>query len=337
MLIQLEKMSANNKHYECKGCRREVTNRQKSIQCNACFGWIHYKKCSSLTSSEFQEHDDNPKIIWKCSFCIIEKCKDCPKFINNKAPKIKCTCCKLWAHKSCAKISNDQYKDKSFLNNWICRDCLSENMAFSNLDNIQIKRELLSESGNNSNGVFRPFCNVCKKNNIHKKYAIPCRYCNCLIHKGCTQIPDIDINMHDKGNFMCFTCRCDAFSFTGIQNNELKELEFNSSCKYDYKSANDIINDIQLNINEIQFNENTEMADNDIDNNLVQPKNFKFYSTHTYNKMRENMHSNCTNTLSIFHTNIESLNKKFDDLQFFLDNCSHEFDIIMLTETWNDI
>ena len=53
--------------------------------------------------------------------------------------------------------------------------------------------------------------------------------------------------------------------------------------------------------------------------------------------MRKNMESNCTNTFSIFHSNIESLSKKFDDLQSFIDSCTHKFDIIMLTETWNDI
>lgn len=36
------------------------------------------------------------------------------------------------------------------------------------------------------------------------------------------------------------------------------------------------------------------------------------------------------------HTNIESLNANFDKLQYLLNDIDYQFDIIALTETWND-
>jgi len=227
-------------------------------------------------------------------------------------------------------------KNKQFVDNWICRGCISDNVPFSGLDNHQFKREFVKMHSNIQIHEFKRICNVCGKSNNHVKAAIPCKNCKCLIHKGCSKIPDIDINKEERNNFMCSKCRCDIFSFYEIEDSELKGYTFNSSCKYGNKSDHEIINEIQFD-DRIDFSDNAEMANIDIDNNLIQPKNFKYYSVHTYNKMRKNMESNSSNTFSIFHSNIESLSKKFDDLQAFIDNCTHKFDIIMLTETWNDV
>ena len=328
-------MSGNNNKFVCKGCKGGVSNRQKSIQCSACFIWFHFK-CTNLTDDQFQEHVINPKLIWKCNFCHKEKCKECHKCIINNDLKIKCNSCKLWSHKPCAKVTKEMIGSKQIRDNWICRSCIFDNVPFSGLDNNQIKREFIKITDNEKNTKYRRFCYVCEKTNNRVKLAVPCKYCNCLIHKGCTKIPNIDIDARERNNFICSRCRCDIFSFNEIDDSELKDFAFNSSCKYGNKSDNEIINNFQL-TDDIEFADNTVMANYDIDNNLIQPKNFKFYSVHTYNKLRKSMESNCTNTFSIFHSNIESLNKKFDDLQSFIDSCSHDFDIIMLTETWNDI
>ena len=136
---------AGNIKYECKGCKLSVTNRQKSIQCSACFIWFHFK-CTDLSDYQFQEHVKNPKLIWKCKFCHKEKCKDCQKFIiNNKnVIKLKCNSCKLWSHKQCAKVTVEMTKNKQFVDNWICRGCIFDNVPFSSLDNHQFKREFVN-------------------------------------------------------------------------------------------------------------------------------------------------------------------------------------------------
>ena len=43
---------------------------------------------------------------------------------------------------------------------------------------------------------------------------------------------------------------------------------------------------------------------------------------------------NDPNSFDILHLNIRSLNKNFDNFKTFLAECSHNFSIICLTETW---
>ena len=106
------------------------------------------------------------------------------------------------------------------------------------------------------NTKYKIFCYVCERTNNRVKLAVPCKYCNCLIHKGCTKIQNIDIDVRERNNFICSRCRCDIFSFNEIDDSELKDFAFKSCCKYGNKSDNEIINDFQL-TDDIEFADNT--------------------------------------------------------------------------------
>ena len=55
-------------------CTKSVYNNyQSSVQCTTCHGWVHHgnlRKCSSLTETEFEEHQINPEKPFECDNCI---------------------------------------------------------------------------------------------------------------------------------------------------------------------------------------------------------------------------------------------------------------------------
>ena len=61
----------------CPVCTKNVYNSyQSSVQCTFCHGWVHHSnllKCSGLTETEFNDHQNNPEKPYECDNCISVK------------------------------------------------------------------------------------------------------------------------------------------------------------------------------------------------------------------------------------------------------------------------
>ena len=78
-------------------------------------------------------------------------------------------------------------------------------------------------------------------------------------------------------------------------------------------------------ITEVSKFSNLQSADIDI--NMAFQTDCKYYSVNDTQKLNNNK------SLNIFHTNINSLEAKFDNLHEFISNTSTNFDILAITET----
>ena len=92
-------------------------------------------------------------------------------------------------------------------------------------------------------------------------------------------------------------------------------------------SENDNDNFVAQNINSSQPDLNLN-----IDNDPTQTSSSKYI---TENQFKDTVKNFSENTFSLFHLNIRSINKHFEELQLLLDNNTKQpFSIIGLTETW---
>ena len=71
------------------------------------------------------------------------------------------------------------------------------------------------------------------------------------------------------------------------------------------------------------------------DSHYIQNLNCDYYLEEKFIKEIED-YSTRGNHLSLFHLNIKSLSKHYDELQIFLKSLEHKFSIVGLTETWLD-
>ena len=74
---------------------------------------------------------------------------------------------------------------------------------------------------------------------------------------------------------------------------------------------------------------------NDIDKTCDTQVDFDYYEDHDFHKLIQKL-PRSNQYLSIYHSNIESLNGKFESLERSLVNIGLSFDVIALTEIWLD-
>ena len=55
--------------YPCTVCHREVLDNVKSIECDNCSSWTHYK-CSKLNNSVFEFMSKNESVCFHCFDCL---------------------------------------------------------------------------------------------------------------------------------------------------------------------------------------------------------------------------------------------------------------------------
>ena len=127
------------------------------------------------------------------------------------------------------------------------------------------------------------------------------------------------IELTDRLNLPCYT----------ISNEKLTSLSFNSNMKLVTN-----LNHIDLNTDMSQLNLADSKSDkcdffSDIDENINLDAAYKYYDTTDINNMTQSL--NLNNTLSILHTNIQSLNCNGEKLETLL-----HFDIVAVSETWKN-
>ena len=67
---------------ECKKCKKEVKEDQKSMNCNKCKFWLHLE-CTNLTTEEYQLlARGNEAILWLCQGCLKDEGEGNAQMVN---------------------------------------------------------------------------------------------------------------------------------------------------------------------------------------------------------------------------------------------------------------
>ena len=329
----------------CRKCWSKVGPRHKSICCDICNRWFHFR-CSKLKKEQFLEHVLNPNKTWRCCYCKVYRCKKCSLIINKKQNCICCDICDNWQHLKCTGLSLNKFKELGKTNDkWFCKSCFNETLPFSSLDNKQFSnlfqnKKISQQQSKTSVDQYIRFCNICKKHNNLPGKAVPCSNCKCLIHRNCTKLPLKSLEENMKQNYLCLSCVKEALPFFDYDYDSLIAETFNSNydCICTKKNhlehnTSDADYEIFLNLNELSFNEHNKHFDFDPDEGLVSANNFQYYSTHAFHKLVRNTHIN--QSFSLMHTNMSSLTANFEKLENLLADLDFHFDVIACTETWN--
>ena len=263
-------------------------------------------------------------------------CKKCNEHIPNNTDSICCDICDIWFHVRCSGLTFKSFKKltNDINSRWFCSPCLKECFPFGQLgpvafenfitptvnSNLHVHEELLHFIQNNN---FTNKCSICdKKTNIVK--SVPCSTCNSLLHQKCAKYKLKNLkDINDIQHWQCPKCKSDTFPFHDISNDDLHLLSFNISppCK--------------LNLESLRNNFNFSKLSCEIDSKSDESSEFTSNNYCNYYDINEFKSINKIKTFSIFHTNIGSLPANIENLQTLICNLQHNFDIISLTETWN--
>ena len=201
------------KPWRCKICTEKYciycnkifpTNYQESICCDNCNFWYHFH-CSELSVDKFIHLSQEKNEKWYCVKCKNKICAKCNQTIQIKA-KISCSHCNLSYHKNCTKLPH-----KNIIN-WLCKQCIHNNLPFSNIDNkalldISIRPNDKFALKNLQTSSFSQTCKVCKKSLKKGNYGIPCYTCESNIHVKCSKLKNVNKTFHEhKGRWKCSVC-----------------------------------------------------------------------------------------------------------------------------------
>ena len=313
-----------------------------SICCDRCSQWYH-QTCTDLTTSEFNQYSENVDKIWKCKSCIGKYCKKCNITTHHK-DKLSCNLCNNIYHLKCSGLTKDRFNEiKNKKDTWKCRDCYSNIFPFHQIDNNKLEslqdikvKQNTKITMNTEN--YSKWCAVCDKKVLQPQCGLPCNSCKKIIHKKCSKLSKNDIKIFHlfHENWQCLACTHEKFPFAHIENNELHHIAFNSNFVYK-KLSHKIMVDDNLKLLLTQTNNNSRNYNFDIENefevNVEIKPNFKYYEIQEFRKMKDTLKKQ--KHLSIFHTNICSLNANVENMENLIHDLDFKFDILTVTETWN--
>ena len=264
-----------------------------------------------------------------------------PENYPEGADSICCDICDQWLHVSCSGLTCKKFKKLSedLASKWYCKYCIEENFAFGKLGEIAfsdiinktsintIKTELSKLTIKSNFGIYCPLCNKkCTKS------AIPCSACKNLTHQKCTKTNLRSFrNIQDITNWTCPKCIENTIPFYNVTNIELENLNL-------YPEAKNVNNTCDINdLNKLKssYNFSNIFKSNDPrDKNSNQDMiNCDYYDP---NEFKNLLHTLPKNTFSICHANIRSIKANISKLQNLIINHNHLFDVISITETWDD-
>ena len=179
-------------------------------------------------------------------------------------------------------------------------------------------------------------CGICNKSVMNNQKSIECNSCCKWIHIKCNgttnemyedlklinEMVENDPNLKSD-NWWCLRCiikfQCDQFPFTFQDDVDLDNLNISDSNSFF---------DMLPNFNIISRVTNIINKDNDVDDNINDPTNCKYYT------VDELKHFPFNRALNIFHSNVNGLDTHFDNLHEFLSNIdTPTFDVINISET----
>ena len=185
-------------------------------------------------------------------------------------------------------------------------------------------------------------CSVCTGNLRKSNPGIPCFSCSSKIHAKCTGLRDAKNTFHlHKGNWQCDTCMRDKFPFFDMDDNTRIDLYDDISDTKKFSTEFSIDEKLKILLSQ-SSKHNWYVHNSDLENDphdsfkckLENKPNFHYYSVDDFRKTQETWDRH--NSLSTFHTNISSLEGNFYKLDDLLQDLSWNFDVIAVSETWND-
>ena len=178
-------------------------------------------------------------------------------------------------------------------------------------------------SNGNNNPIQRDRCNICNKRVLdnQKNVSCQCNQCKNWTHNKCDDITNLN-----EFKAQCLKCSITFnyrnIPFTLCNNMELSNTnECNSSKFLNSLPSFEIISEAS------KF---SQPQSNDVDLNLAFQNDCSYYSVNEISKL------NLNNNLNIFHTNINGLESKFDNLHEFLSSTYSKMDIIAITEGYEN-
>ena len=178
-------------------------------------------------------------------------------------------------------------------------------------------------------------CGICKKNVNNNQKAISCSNCKHWIHIKCNGTSATEYNKMiddnsalseieiDELEWFCNKCQilktAQIFPFGLEDNNEIHNIMSVDSMK---ALENLPSYDITSKASNFQ-----SLKQSNIDENIINNLNSKYYSALDFKSLRRD------NTFNIFHSNLDGLESKFDELHNFITSTTLNLEIICLSET----
>ena len=190
-----------------------------------------------------------------------------------------------------------------------------------------------------------PTCPVCTKC-IYNSYqnSVQCTSCNGWVHHNnrlkCSGLTETEFENHQKDPDKPFECdHCISVKISKENNSYFTRLPFPVECednifgKPEAKCTPDISSMSSSQLKKfIQECESIEkqFSSDDFNNDelLTSTVNSKYYNVSNFNKIKIDKKS----SFGLFHVNIASLNKHFDDLHELLSRLKFDFDVIGISE-----
>ena len=177
-------------------------------------------------------------------------------------------------------------------------------------------------------------CSVCGKNVNKNQKAIKCDKCDLWSHASCNGISKSEymklMEEDDDVPWYCIPClileNAEIYPFGLLSKTELCDL-----LGVDLPSQIESLPSFEI-VSKLTNLPNLNSFD--IDENLIQAINSKYYKVHDLAKLNIN---NQSNNFSMFHVNTRSLTKHFDQLYSLICATKIPFDVIGLTETKQSI
>ena len=178
-------------------------------------------------------------------------------------------------------------------------------------------------------------CGVCWKNVLYNQPSLHCHMCLQSIHLKCTDmtLPEYHIitarndqNPEPNESHLWYCPKCtvlqnaEHFHFGLESTYELNKINMSNSMK-----LVEMIPEFEINSQILRVD---DLCSKDIDENLVNKINCKYFTNDEFSKL-----SNDINSFNIFHADVNGLEFHFEELHHFLSNASLDFNAICITET----
>ena len=178
-------------------------------------------------------------------------------------------------------------------------------------------------------------CGICQKNVNNNQKAIECTHCKSWVHIICngTSVDEynaiimkntlLNENEINEDEWLCNKCIISNMAYIfpfGLENNyELQNINKTDSLHFLENLPN---YEITSKASDFDL-----LKQNDVDENMVNSVNSRYYPVYEYQSLNNN------NSFNIFHSNLNGLEHKFDQLHHFVKSTNLNIDIIGISET----
>ena len=171
--------------------------------------------------------------------------------------------------------------------------------------------------------ISKKRCDICKKSVLinQRNNAYHCKKCDKWTHNKCDDPTDYESRKFHKDE--CLKCSTSFLlynmPFTACTDLELSNLYTCNSLKFlNALPSFEVLSEVS------KF---SDMSSNEVDLNMAYQADCSYHTVEDIKKLK------VERNLNIFHTNINGLETKFDNLHEFISNTSSKMDIIAITET----